>query len=413
MESQKIPILVVGATGQLGELATRELLKYDNLLVNIMVRDVSKKHHIMQEVQAKGGRIMQADLEKPETLKDSTKGIHTVLSFVVGDDKIVIDGQLALLHDAIQNNVKRFVPSDYSMDYKQVPELQHPLSQQRKNMRKHLDSKAIKGLHIHIGVFIETYIYAMNYFLEHLDVLGLTGKEKGLPYFENADQKLDFSTYPDVAKYVAAAVADPNRIGDLYISTAGELSTNEIAKIYSKVVEREVLPLKLGTVQDLIKIINERRPMYEKKKQSGEIGTIRHVGEMNDPDFIWGVFVGYMRLLYTGVGKLPQNEINEYPQVQHESFEEFLRNHPDQRLELFGIYGKISEKAGHMLHEVAHTKDAVFNKVEEAVGYLVKNAKSVTEDLRNKLKHLLKDEPETTGMTGTTGTTGTTASTHH
>lgn len=38
----KIPILIVGATGQLGSLITRHALQKDNLEVNILIRNPDK-----------------------------------------------------------------------------------------------------------------------------------------------------------------------------------------------------------------------------------------------------------------------------------------------------------------------------------------------------------------------------------
>jgi len=242
----------------------------------------------------------------------------------------------------------------------------------------------------------------MNHILDHLDVLGLSGKEKGVPYWENPDQKLDFSTFPDVAKYVAAAVADPKRAGDLYLCTAGELSTNEVAKVYSKVVGQEVKPLRLGSMEDLIKIQSEWKKKYEEKKAKGEIGPMRSINDMAQPEFFWGVFLGYVRLFFGGVGKLSRNDVGEFGGVKSLSFEEFLRLNEDHRLKLDVSFNVLSEKLEKLELGVKKTKDVVVGKVEEAVekmeeavSYLVKNAKGITADLKAKLTKLVEHKPTT------------------
>jgi len=242
--------------------------------------------------------------------------------------------------------------------------------------------------------------------LDHLDVVGLSGKEKGLPYWEDPDKEIDFSTYPDVAKYVAAAVADPQRAGDLYLCTAGELSTNEVAKVYSKVVGQEVSPLRLGSFEDLNKIQSEWKKKYEEKREKGEIGTIRSVNDMAQPEIFWGVALGYHRLVFGGVGKFSMNDVGEFKGVKSLSFEEFLRLNEGQRLKVAVSHDVLSEKLEKLELWVGKTKDVVVGKVEEAVekmeeavSYLVKNAKGITEDLKAKLAKLVEHKPKTVTST--------------
>jgi len=224
--------------------------------------------------------------------------------------------------------------------------------------------------------------------LDHLDVVGLSGKEKGLPYWGNPDQKIDFSTFPDVAKYIAAAVADPKRAGDLYICTAGELSTNEVAKVYSKVVGEEVLPLRLGSIEDLLKLQSEWKKVYEEKKEKGEIGVTRHKDDIGQPDFFWGVFLGYQRFFFGGVGKFVRNDVGEFGAEKGLSFEEFLRLNEGQRLKLSVFDNVLSEKIGQLEQGAEKTKDMMVEKIEEAVNFLAKNAKGITEELKARLDQL-------------------------
>jgi len=400
MEKQKLPILVVAATGHLGGLIVRECLQNDNLLVNILVRDPSRNPELCEEVKKHGGRVLQGDVEEPETITDCTKGIHTVISCLAGEDIIVVDGQLILLNDAIHNGVRRFVPSDFSLDYTQVPDGGHELSQQRRTFRKALQATSIQGLHIHVGWFIETYIWTMNY-------MG-----KGLGYWGfNPDQKLDFSTFPDVAKYIAAAVAQPERAGDLYLCTAGELSTNEVAHTYSQVVSETIQPIRLGTFDELREIQSETKKVYLDRKAKGEIGLIRHINDMAEPDYFWGIFLGYQYFLFRGIGKLPQNDIKEFPEIKPVSFEEFLKQNDDQRIKLTGIDEALLENVSEAFQDfkqklieekdvlveqfenaekkIIDTKDVLIGKLENAVHFLTLNASHITTEIKAKIAHVL------------------------
>jgi len=221
-----------------------------------LVRDPTRKQDLCNEVEQRGGKVFKGDVKHPETIKGVTEGIHTIVSCLVGEDDIVVGGQKAILNDAIDHGVKRFVPSDYSFDYTKVPENAHMLCQQRKDFRRCLEATNIKGLHLHVGLFIDTYIWTLNY-------MG-----KGLGYWgENPNQKIDFSTFEDAAKILALAITDPHKIGDCYISTAGEYNTNEVADIYNQVTAENLTPVRLGSFQDLQKIATKRREIYEEKKE--------------------------------------------------------------------------------------------------------------------------------------------------
>jgi len=319
--------------------------------------------------------VFKGDVKNPETIKGVTTGIHTIVSCLVGEDDVVVEGQKAILNDAIANGVKRFVPSDYSFDYTKVPENGHKLSQQRKDFRKILEAANIKALHLHVGWFIDTYLWTLNY-------MG-----KGLAYWgDNPNQKLDFSTFEDAAKVLALAITDPHKIGDCYVSTAGVYSTNEVADIYNQATGENLTPVRLGSFQDLQKIASKRREIYEEKLKKGDIGKIEHIDDMAQPDFFWGIFLVYQQLMFDGTGQLPRNDIKEFPQIKPVSFREYLETHPDQRIKI-----KFLDMVG---QELSAAKDAVFQRIEDAIHFLSINAQSLSADVKAKLSHLLS-KPET------------------
>jgi len=294
MADQSISVLIVGATGRLGEQITRQCLKRPNLRVNILVRDPSKNKELCQEVEKAGGKCIQGDITKPETITDCTKGIHTVISTVIGSNEVVLDGQKNLLDDALKNGVKRFVPSDFSFDIFNMNLGEHYFTDQRLKFRILLDNSGILPLHVSNGFFMEAYFYL---------------NPDKFSYWENIDQKIDLTMQEDVGKYVAAAVSNPNRWGDLKI-VGDEKSTREIVEIFNKITGKNFKAVNQGTIEDLINFSKEM------KKQGKLYESIQS---------------GYAIPVYSGKGKILKKDNNEFPDIKPITVEEFVKKY----------YGKI------------------------------------------------------------------------
>jgi len=107
---------------------------------------------------------------------------------------------------------------------------------------------------------------------------------------------------------------------------------------------------------------------------------------MAQPDFFWGIFLVYQQLFFEGIGKLPRNDISEFPQIKPKTFKEFLELRADLRIQTH-----LMDKIG---QELSAAKDAVFHRIEEAIHFLSINAQHISSDVKTKLSHLLS-KPET------------------
>ena len=283
VSTQKLPILVVGATGQLGSLITKHALTHPNLNVNILIRNPDKNKELVDQIKQSGGNVLIGDVTKPETLKDSTKGIHTVISALIGDDSTVFEGQKHLAEDAVKNGVKRFVPSDFSLSVDKAKEGEHPFLDSRIKFRKYLETTPVKGLHVTLGVFTQTFFFFM------------TRLFPGLHYYHNPDQKIDFTTYEDTAKFVAAALVDENRTGDHYFSV-NALTINQIAEIYNQIRGTNVTPKCNGSFEAL----------------KGAFGF----SKKNDPISLQTNMLAIFQIIYDDRCSFDKTHQREFPDVQ-------------------------------------------------------------------------------------------------
>ncbi len=299
MESGKLNVLIVGATGKLGALITKHVLLQPNLIANILVRNPKKNPELVKSVQEAGGKVLQGDLGELETLKDVTKGMHTVISTIYpSDEKIFITGQFALIDDCLRNGVERFVPADFGGDIKRFTpeELAEGLSIGfLVRVHDYLKGKQIKTLHFWQGIFTESFFEFPE------------ASSWGTP-----EHKYDLTTYEDTAKVVAAAIAQENRIGDVVI--VGEsLTLKEIIDVYNRVRGTSLVPQKKRTLEEL------KTKWDEAIKASG---ARSHEA----------MFLDLLYFILDDRHELLKTSNSEFPDIHLTTLEEFLVKNPDIKL---------------------------------------------------------------------------------
>jgi nucleoside-diphosphate-sugar epimerase len=244
MESNKLNLLIVGANGKLGRWITRFALNENSFNVNVLIRNDQKEKKLLSDVEQRGGRVFHGELNQPDTLKDVTKGIHTIISVVQGDEKTIFDGQMNLLQDAVRNGVKRFVPSDYGIDYSKIDKNENAQLNYRLRFREELKKTNVRGLFIQVGLYMET--------------LMLVHDKNALAVYEDSDRRYNLTSLKDTARYVVEAVKDPNRTGDLRIS-GDFLSIQEISDKYEKIRGKKMNLKKTSDFKTLDKMIEDAR----------------------------------------------------------------------------------------------------------------------------------------------------------
>lgn len=119
----KPTVLVVGSTGMLGTKIISALLDKGTTNVRAMVRPDSnsdeKNREKIDTMKARGVTLVEGDLMNLETLLKACEGVDVVVS-AVGNNQVTIPGQKNLIDAAKQQGIKRFIPSDYSVDYRKL-----------------------------------------------------------------------------------------------------------------------------------------------------------------------------------------------------------------------------------------------------------------------------------------------------
>jgi len=234
----KLQVLLVG-TGGLGSKIAIAILKKANAHLRILARNKSK----VQDLADKGAEIVEGDLNNYFSLLNACKGIDTVISAVQGGPDVIVNGQLLLLVAAKTAGVKRFIPSDYSLDYTNVPPTENPNGAMRRLVNDAVKKSGIEYTSILGGCFMEL-IFSPFFQI-------INSAENTINVWGNGDEPIDFTFTDDYATMTAEAIFDPAAINSKFEITSEVTSFNKIIRDYEEVTGKKIIVKNLGTVEDL------------------------------------------------------------------------------------------------------------------------------------------------------------------
>jgi hypothetical protein len=192
-------IAVAGATGQLGGMIVNALLER-GAQVCALVRAGTASDKLA-ELERPGIKIAPADLANVSELTRACAGASCVVSALQGLRDVIVDAQSVLLHAAIVAGVPRFIPSDFSADFTKLSTGENRNFDLRRTFHERLDKSSIAATSIFNGAFAELLTSRMPL---------LDFDARRVSYWENAEQRLDFTTMANVAAFTAAAALDPS-----------------------------------------------------------------------------------------------------------------------------------------------------------------------------------------------------------
>ncbi|AMR30269.1 NmrA family protein [Mucilaginibacter sp. PAMC 26640] len=216
----KKPILVAGATGNLGHKICRALIK-QNVPVRALVREGSDPEKI-KALEQLGVDVFKVNLSNEQELIGACNGVSCVISALAGLHTVIIDAQTKILNAAVAAGVPRFIPSDFSTDFTLMPSGENRNFDLRKEFEETLNKSPIRATSIFNGAFADILRYNTPLF---------NTKTKSVAYYEDkADWKIDFTTMDDTAAYTAMAAMDANAPRSLRIASF-RVSPNDLISL--------------------------------------------------------------------------------------------------------------------------------------------------------------------------------------
>jgi uncharacterized protein YbjT (DUF2867 family) len=295
--TNKLTVLVAGSTGMLGTKIVSALLDKGNLDVRAMVRssnDTNEKNRQKIDVmKAKGATIVEGDAMQPETLLPLCTGVDVVVS-AIGNNEVTVPGQKNLIDAAKQQGVKRFIPSDYSIDYRKLDYGDNDNLDKRKEVFEYLQHSGLEYTLVLNGAFMDSIAYMPLFDLEH----------ETFQYWGDGETPMDLTTTDDTAKYVAEAVSDPS-LANTALEVAGDtLTAKQLKASYEAATGKHLVEKQLGSIAEM-------QASIAKKKASA-----KSIEEY--------VYDQYMYGMLSGKGKLDRIEDDHYSGIKPMTVKQFL-----------------------------------------------------------------------------------------
>ncbi|CEL94964.1 unnamed protein product [Vitrella brassicaformis CCMP3155] len=204
---------------------------------------------IVDMYEQKGVRVYDGDIENAHTLRGVCAGVHTVLCLVEGEEGGGTTGPVNLVREADASGVKRFIPSNFFLDYREATiEDLIPL-RQMKRVREELGKTSMAALYLHTGIPMEA--------LFSDDMALWDASASRLCYYGSPYQALDMTCQDDIAVYIAKVVCNPELTGDVMV--AGDVVT--VKQLQREFFQRTQQHLSLeskGSIADLTADIDRR-----------------------------------------------------------------------------------------------------------------------------------------------------------
>ena len=294
-----LTVLVAGATGMLGSKIVSALLDKGNIDVRAMVRssndDNEENRQKIEAMKAKGAAIVEGNLMEPATLLPLCAGVDVVVS-AVGNNEVTVPGQKHLIDAARQQGVKRFIPSDYSVDYRKLDYGDNDNLDKRKEVLEYLQQSGLEYTLVLNGAFMDNVgtPYMPQFDLEH----------QTFQYWGDGDTPLDFTTTNDTAKYVAEAVSDPE-LANTALEIAGDILTaKQLKAAYEEATGNKLQEKPLGSVAELQAWIAAKKPIAS--------SPVDYVPQQ------------YEYTMVSGKGKLDRIQNDRYPHIKPLTIKQFL-----------------------------------------------------------------------------------------
>jgi NmrA-like family len=233
-------IVLAGATGDLGTRIARALSKRGADLVALGRMGVPDEK--VKALENLGVKVRIVDMASVSEIAKACDGAACVVSALSGLRDVVVDTQSILLEAALAARVPRFIPSDFSMDFRTLPVGENRNLDLRREFHQRLDVAPITSTSIFNGPFGEV--------LTMYNVPLFDFENKMVGYWEDPDWRIGFTAMNDVATYTAAAALDQSTPRALRIASF-RVTPRELAKFTDEVMKTPFQLMCLGSLEDL------------------------------------------------------------------------------------------------------------------------------------------------------------------
>jgi nucleoside-diphosphate-sugar epimerase len=238
-------ILIAGATGNIGSKTLRHLLAKP-VQVRVVLRKQSDRR-IIDGLVKSGVDVREIDMNDIQQMTEACTAVDCVVSLLSGLRDVIIDTQRTLLDAAVAARVPRFIPSDFSLDFRNLVKGNNRNLDLRKEFYSYINLQPIKATSIFNGALID---------LLKTDMPLILKKQRRILCWGNRDRKMEFTHTEDIAAFTANVCLDDTSPRHLFIA-GSVLSCNDFVKLMTDITDTRYKILRpggIGLLNSLIKM---------------------------------------------------------------------------------------------------------------------------------------------------------------
>jgi uncharacterized protein YbjT (DUF2867 family) len=292
-------VALVGGTGHLGGLIADAILAKPDAKLRALVRPGSRDKAVALE--KRGVQVVEGTVDASDALASLCQGASAVVSALQGGPDVIIEGQTRLLRAARDAGVKRFIPSDYSLDLFKVKPGRIPTSDMRRQFASIADAErgTVEVVHVLNGGFLDRGV--LFGFIRVVDVEAQTAYVWG-----DGTQPMDWTTYADTARYTAEVALDDRSVPGKFTVAGDVLDFEGIVHAYESASGRKLRLERLGSLDDLD-------------------ARIDHLRKTEPANMRAWLPLMYYRSVLNGEGKLDVLMNDRYPAIPPTTVREYVR----------------------------------------------------------------------------------------
>ena len=316
-------VAVAGGSGALGGLIVQELIRIGaDVVILTRKRGGEEEGRGASTLPSYGSGdavvVREADYDSVDDLANCLRDVDVVVSALAGLDDVIVGVQGRLILAASRADVGKFVPSDFSIDFHGLPVGDGNRNLDlRREFHDRFEGVPIRKTSILNGAFANMLTGTAPFILFGLRRVLCWG---------DANQRMDWTTIEDVARYTAHAALDDD--SPRFLRIAGDqISASDLSNIMSEITGIEHRVFTPGGLRAFRCLIRLTRFFVPGK------------GELYPP---WQG-MQYMHDMYSGLAKFERVDNERYP-VVFRSVKDLLAQHLQETKELTGNKSRTAER---------------------------------------------------------------------
>ncbi|MEH0110916.1 NmrA family NAD(P)-binding protein [Tersicoccus sp. MR15.9] len=291
-------VAVAGAAGDLGGRIVRALL--DRGATVRMLVDAGADPARTAESVRLGATTVPVTWAEPASVTAALDGVDAVVSAWNGLRDVIVDRQSVLVDAAVEAGVRRFVPSDYCLDWTRTHRGDNRNIDLRREFAGRADRASIATTSVLVGAFTDLLTGPMPVLQPRL---------RRVLYWVDADQPLDFTTRDDTAAVTAEVALHPGDQPRFVRFVGDSVTARDLARISGEIAG---VPYRLSSAGGV-------------RTLSAMIVAAQRVDRASDAVFPAWQGMQYLRDMFTGRGTLQHRDNAEFP-IEPTDVATFLRS---------------------------------------------------------------------------------------